>query len=419
MVQSSGMESSAVQASRDQSQQLICFAQWASVAVTALGALVLVGWTIDSSPLKRILPGLVAMNPATAIAFIASGLALRLLSRPSIPPRVRHVAWSCTALTVVIAVTRLLAYAAGIDVGFDRLLFPEELARDHVPNRMAPNTAASFLLLGLGLLLLDVRTRRGHRPTEWCGVSALLIGLLTLVGYAFYIVSFRQVASYIPMALHTGAGFVLISAALLCARPDQGFMATLSGAGMGSQLARRLLPFAIGIPFGLGWLRLQGQDLGLYDTEFGLALTVLSSSLIFAVLIWWNARSLNRMDAGRRRAEQLERETISLEATLSERRRTERLKDQLLDIIAHELRIPVAVVQEGVNQLADGVLGPLNSDQQEGVALSRENIERLTVLIEKAVVATQLLTERVRSPPADRSTRTGLSSACRTSRALV
>ena len=57
----------------------------ASGVSVVMGVAVLIGWSFDLEPLKRVVPGFVAMNPLTAIAFIFSGcaLALFLFSRQS------------------------------------------------------------------------------------------------------------------------------------------------------------------------------------------------------------------------------------------------------------------------------------------------------------------------------------------------
>jgi len=46
--------------------------QIASGVAMLVGGLVLVGWRFDIEALRRILPGFVAMNPASALAFILS-----------------------------------------------------------------------------------------------------------------------------------------------------------------------------------------------------------------------------------------------------------------------------------------------------------------------------------------------------------
>jgi len=50
----------------------------ASVLPIVIGVLVLIGWWADIEPLKRIIPGLVARNPMTAVGFILLGTALAL-----------------------------------------------------------------------------------------------------------------------------------------------------------------------------------------------------------------------------------------------------------------------------------------------------------------------------------------------------
>ena len=51
----------------------------AAVAVLLVGGLALAGWFFGIEALKSGLPGLVAMNPVTALAFILSGASLGLL----------------------------------------------------------------------------------------------------------------------------------------------------------------------------------------------------------------------------------------------------------------------------------------------------------------------------------------------------
>src|SRR5436309_1483355 len=45
-----------------------------SSAPVFLGTLVLIGWAFGLERLKRIVPGFVAMNPATAVLFILAGI---------------------------------------------------------------------------------------------------------------------------------------------------------------------------------------------------------------------------------------------------------------------------------------------------------------------------------------------------------
>src|SRR4029077_7244165 len=80
------------------------------------------------------------------------------------------------------------------------------------------------------------------------------------------------VGAFIPMAVNTALGFVVLSAGMLCARPRDGVMALFLAGGPGGVLARRLVPSAFVIPAVLGWLALKGQTAGLFDGAGVLAL---------------------------------------------------------------------------------------------------------------------------------------------------
>ena len=280
----------------------------ASVVAIIVGCLVLIGWTLDIDVLKRILPGLVAMNPTTAIAFVLAGASLWLLGRNELDRKARLIAQACASIVTLVGLIKLIQILVGWEFGVDQLLFREKLeleaAATGQPNRMAPNTALNFFLIGSALALLDKQTRRGRWPAQFLVLASLIASLLALVGYSFGTASFYGVASFIPMALHTALTFVLFCIGILCARPDHGLMVVVTSEGTGGIVTRRLLPAVILVPIVLGWLRLEGERAGLYDTELGLALITVASMGIFATLVILSARLLYRTDNARERAEE-------------------------------------------------------------------------------------------------------------------
>ena len=86
-----------------------------------------------------------------------AGVSLWIQSAPA-NRRLRAVAMACAGAVVLLALVRLGGYALEWDGGPDQLLFREKLAVEDrhagYPNRMAPNTAAALVLVGLALLLL-------------------------------------------------------------------------------------------------------------------------------------------------------------------------------------------------------------------------------------------------------------------------
>ncbi|MDQ2800100.1 MAG: diguanylate cyclase, partial [Armatimonadota bacterium] len=165
-------------------QRVALLKRGASVAaalVIVIPLLVLVGWTLHNEALKRILPGLVAMNPVTALCLILSGISLGLLKVEQEANQARRRAgWACAGIVAVISLLVLARDGFGLSLFPDRLLFFAQLAG----NTMAPTTAASFLLASLALLLLPVDAR-GKRPSEYFALAAVAIALLALIGYAY------------------------------------------------------------------------------------------------------------------------------------------------------------------------------------------------------------------------------------------
>jgi hypothetical protein len=53
---------------------------WPATGTIVIASLVLAGWTFDIDRLKRVAPGLIAMNPVTALAFLLSAFSLLLFS---------------------------------------------------------------------------------------------------------------------------------------------------------------------------------------------------------------------------------------------------------------------------------------------------------------------------------------------------
>lgn len=129
------------------------------VVAIVIPALVIVGWLGHWEGLKRVFPGLVAMNPLTACCFMLAGISLLLWSDPDLCRRENKLAKVLASLVAACGVSRLGAYFLGWPLNLDQWLFPAQLAG----NRMAPNTAGCLVLLGGAMLLLEVRIQRRYR----------------------------------------------------------------------------------------------------------------------------------------------------------------------------------------------------------------------------------------------------------------
>ncbi|MDQ3038587.1 MAG: ATP-binding protein, partial [Pseudomonadota bacterium] len=283
------------------------FARVSAGLSVLIATLVLIGWSADIEPLKRILPGLVAMNPMTAVAFLLAGLSLWLqpadAPASAAPPSRRQLAMVAAAVVLGIGALKLAAAGLGWDAGVDQWLFADKLAgaEGGLPNRMAPNTALNFLLLGFALFLLDVTTVRGRRPSEYLAALVGFGGFFGLVGYVFQLSFVEVMHERTPMALHTAIAFLLLTFAVLGARPQIGFMAVVTGPGLGGSLVRRLYPALVLAVMVTGWLRLEGERRGLYGLEVGLALYASAFIALSTILVARSAAWLHRAETERER----------------------------------------------------------------------------------------------------------------------
>ena len=290
----------------------------ASTLAIIVSGLVLCGWMLDVELFKRLFPQLVAMNPTTAVAFMLLALSLWLSPAEHIAGRTRLIAQLCAGLVALIGLLKLSEVLFGWPTGLDQLLFADKLGRDlsGQPNRMAPNTALNFLLLGGSVLLLNLKSRRGFYLAQACIMVSLCDSLLPLIGYAYGTKMLYGLGNFIPMALHTALTFLALGSGLLFVRPDRGLIVTILDTGVSGIMTRRLLPAMIGLPVLIGWLRLEGQRLNLYDNELGVALMVVAQIILLAAFVWWNSFLLLGLDTRRKQAEaQLQELTLTDELT--------------------------------------------------------------------------------------------------------
>ncbi len=294
-------------------------ARVAGAIVLAVAVLVLIGWALNVEVLRSVIPGLTAMNPGgSALAFLLAGGSLWCLTTPARSSRMTRVARAMAAAVIAITLLRLVLYTFGLEWGPDQWLFRAKLDMYLPPNRMAPNTALGLLLVGIALLVLDIETRRGIRPAQWLALGIALLSLFALIGYVCNVAILIGIQSFIPMALNSAVTLALLATGLLLARPDCGLMAVVCHRESGGVMARKLLPASILAPAALAWLASAGQHAEFFGPSFGVSLFVVSTIVLFTTLIWWNARSLNRIDAEKTLAQKdLGRKSAILESVLN------------------------------------------------------------------------------------------------------
>lgn len=282
--------------------------------VTACAAITILlsNWLAGIDAMRRVLPDYLTMKTNTAIGFIGGGMALSMLRRPADGWRWRLVI-ALAALPILIGGLTLFAYGLALNQGVSGdMLIDTPVGQLEPATLPAFNSAVGLLLCGLAVLMLDHVVRGWRLKMQWFALAAGLVGFISLLSYLYGAHSIYEGDVYGAMSLPTTLLLLLMALGILAAHPSIGFVAVLSGPGAGGHLARRLLPAVIVLTPLMGAALLIGRHAELYDPTTGLIVMVVTNVVVFVVLAWWSARSLEQAWAKQQRAEDALRRANSL-----------------------------------------------------------------------------------------------------------
>lgn len=246
--------------------------RYLNFAILIVVVLVFTGWVLNNDTLKRLIPDAVAINPLTALCFLFCFIALYLQQNETKEKGSSKIARHLALSVTIIGFSKILSIVIGAEFHLDKLFFSSQLydqARGST-NEMAPNTAICFILSGLSLFWLDKELNKRRRPAQYFSIIIMFISMLSLYGYVYGVKFLYGIAHYIPMSVITALNFLFLSLAILFSRPDKGSMAVVIGDTSAEITLLRLAAFLV--PLVIGWLKLKGEKLGYFNTEFGTSL---------------------------------------------------------------------------------------------------------------------------------------------------
>ena len=286
---------------------------WLAIGVVlVLSLLDLLGWLFNVSLLKSVSPQWIPMKAITALCFIFLAAALALILKGAGEQgskekgtRGRRLAARIPASVVIlVGLLTILDYAIDAANGQGNPMhgIPFVHAFLSPDARMVLLTALLFMFFGSATLLLASGRARA------AGVAHALVFPAAIASYlipASYLLGVQSLHDWLgtPVALNSGVAFCAVGATVFLARRDTWLMKVFTGESGGSVMARRLLPGLMVLPLVVGWLRLYGERTGFYKSEVGVALVALTYTVCFVWLVWFAARSTNRTDEQRRKAE--------------------------------------------------------------------------------------------------------------------
>ena len=266
-------------------------ARMLSLAVLALGLVVLTGYCAHSVAVIQVLPGLKGMSPLTALTLVgAAGASLAdsfgYLRSSRVIAVMTLVGGGILLFAHAIAGDDLLSpWVASALFGYDAAL----------AGKTSLATAGCIVLVSAGALS---RSRPGLK--DWLGATALVVSSMALLGYAYGVQDLYAVSVFNTMALHTALAILALSVVSLIEHPEAGWASVIASTEQGGSATRRQLAFIV-LPPIAGGLLLHATDAHRLGPGAAMAFLVILMVTPLALLILRDGRALNSFGLERRK----------------------------------------------------------------------------------------------------------------------
>lgn len=280
--------------------------RWPQLAGTLLSAYALVGglisflgWALDVPRLTDWNNSGISIQPNAALAVVAASASI-LLWRYG-------YSWLVTvlgALVWAIGLSTAFQIVSGIHLGINTLLmFDRQWGRGGllVPGQMGTPAAISYTVIGISIVLISVYRRENFREyakrialtAASLALVALTISALSITGYLFGAKPLYTLPTLTLIAFQTATFIFAISFALLSSITEAGPMRIMVEDSVAGVMVRHSTPVIVLIPILLGFLRLAGEDAGLYNNAFGTSAKTLLEIATLLILLWFTANSVS------------------------------------------------------------------------------------------------------------------------------
>ena len=288
--------------------------------VVLAGFLAITGWQFNINIFKSLTPDISAMNPVTAATLMLSGAWLILYYNA---PRSQLPIFIIDVVVIIVGAVHLTTYFIPLNgIRFDYLLYAGKIRQSNADVLIAPNTAMAFLLNGVAMMVTSARRRWVQLLRQWLIVASFSLVYISLAGYFYDVRSAYRNEHFASMSLYTALVFLVLNTGLFLSNAHFGLAKTFVAPFSGGRLIRRAFPFVLGLPLLTGYLRLLGEQKGLFSMEYGSGLNSLVFTLaVFLFISLYAALENNRQMLQMRTEQQLaasEKKFRSLFNTLSE-----------------------------------------------------------------------------------------------------
>jgi PAS domain S-box-containing protein len=227
-------------------------AKTSSMLVVGLSVIVILGWVFGLESVKSMGTGLATMKVNTALCFVALGLSLAHYSRSRADQNANTWAIYASIFALAVSMATLAEYALSVDSQIDELFFREN-SDILYPGRMSVVTAGAFFTSSVALLMPRLVADHFNTQSLLWGL-VLAVAASTLFGYATNIEALYEFGDNNTMALHTAAGFTLLSVGGLAMSWPRPRLVDLMVVGAVRDRVSRYF-FAVALVLFAAWLR--------------------------------------------------------------------------------------------------------------------------------------------------------------------
>jgi PAS domain S-box-containing protein len=189
----------------------------ASVVSSSLGLIVVVAWITRNEALTRVHPLSVPMPYSVAIGLLLCGVALLASAGGR-----RWLAGAIAGAVSLFGLVTLIGDGFGVAWSLHRTLLAGIV--DGASVDMAPGSALSFVLVGVGLLAVAIHPQRGSLVCAICGTTVAAQSGVAFVWYTFGFDGSYVVADNAP---HVSAGLAVVGIGTVAAAWDRGQVSAL------------------------------------------------------------------------------------------------------------------------------------------------------------------------------------------------
>ncbi|MFZ1807527.1 MAG: PAS domain S-box protein, partial [Cyclobacteriaceae bacterium] len=318
-------------------------------AIFLMGLIVMMGWVLDISILKSVIPGFPSMKLNNAICFSFLGISFLLIQHKN---NYDFLVRGLVSIVFFIALVTVSQDIFDYNSGIDELFVRDEIARITelaMPGRMATTSSLCFILVSTAFLFIKSSSKSLRNFSQQLLQGCVGISTVAILGYLYNIPALYKLSFLSSMALHTSLGFFVLSVTALFVNPSLGVISLFMGQKIGNVMARKLFPIMMAMIFLLGFFGEMAYQKNLVSVDFGIALLVISFVLVGLFLISKTALNLNEVDRKRTEAESRVMDlNKSLETQVATR--TKELKESVeqLGLLSDRFKIAAGGAKVGI-----------------------------------------------------------------------